>query len=85
MSNTLKRFEALYGRFSADRPGLPGHLRRQVYDRMFPVFQHETDNKKILRHFRRMFHPDRPDSVFTIQERHQVFITSDHIFKGKKL
>ena len=85
MSKHRERFEKLFGPQSSDRPGLPYSLRQQVYGRMFNVFHSEQNPQRVLRHFRHVFHPDRPDSIFSKTERHQVFITIDHIFRGKKL
>lgn len=85
MNSHTERFEKLFGPQSFDRPGLPGSLRKQVYERMFYLFNAKITSKKAMTYFRSVFHPDRPDSVFSREERHQVFVTIDHLFRGKKL
>lgn len=81
------RFEALYGPDSADRPGLPKHLRQDVYSRMRHAFSSDdpVTLQHVRRYFRSIFHPDKPDSAFSADERHAVFTTHDYLFDGKDL
>jgi hypothetical protein len=87
LQTAAERFEALFGKDSPERQGLPSALRTTVYDRMRYALM-ETDNRKFKRvknHFLKTFHPDHPESPFTRQERQTVFVMLEHIFEGEPL